>query len=152
MDERPEERLQLEGHPAHIIAHVLTLNGLPFDFQNQEISISDGFKWQQLLHCTSYEDTDCCCLGIVSNSLQPSGLQLARLFCPQDSPGKNTGVGCHFLLQGDLPDPGMEPLLLGLLHWQAGSLPLSHQESTGDIHRIKQKADLKLIPLGRYKL
>ena len=26
-----------------------------------------------------------------------------------DSPGKNTGVGCHFLLQGDLPDPGIEP-------------------------------------------
>ena len=28
---------------------------------------------------------------------------------PWDSPGKNTGVGCHFLLQGDLPDPGIEP-------------------------------------------
>ena len=26
-----------------------------------------------------------------------------------DSPGKNTGVGCHALLQGNLPDPGMEP-------------------------------------------
>ena len=25
------------------------------------------------------------------------------------SPGKNTGVGCHFLLQGDLPNPGIEP-------------------------------------------
>ena len=29
-----------------------------------------------------------------------------------DSPGKNTGVGCHFLLQGDLPNPGIEPRLL----------------------------------------
>ena len=36
--------------------------------------------------------------------------------------------------------------------WQAGSLPLSHQGNTGDIHRIKQKADLKLIPLGGCKL
>ena len=35
-----------------------------------------------------------------------------------DSPGENTGVGCHFLLQGS--NPG----LLCLLHWQAGSLPL----------------------------
>ena len=26
-----------------------------------------------------------------------------------DSPGKNTGVGCHFLLQGNLPTPGIEP-------------------------------------------
>ena len=24
-------------------------------------------------------------------------------------PGKNTGVGCHFLLQGNLPNPGIEP-------------------------------------------
>ena len=30
-----------------------------------------------------------------------------RLLCPWDSPGKNTGVGCHFL-PGDLPHSGME--------------------------------------------
>ena len=28
---------------------------------------------------------------------------------PWDFPGKSTGVGCHFLLQGDLPNPGIEP-------------------------------------------
>ena len=33
------------------------------------------------------------------DSLQPHGLQLARLLCPWDFPGKKTGVGCHFLLQ-----------------------------------------------------
>ena len=32
--------------------------------------------------------------------LWPHGLQPARLLCPWDFPGKNTGVGCHFLLQG----------------------------------------------------
>ena len=32
--------------------------------------------------------------------LQPHGLWRARLLCPWDFPGKNTGVGCHFLLQG----------------------------------------------------
>ena len=32
-----------------------------------------------------------------------------RLLCPWDFPGKNTGVGCHFLLQGNLPDPGIKP-------------------------------------------
>ena len=32
--------------------------------------------------------------------LWPRELQLTRLFCSWDSPGKNTGVGCHFLLQG----------------------------------------------------
>ena len=28
---------------------------------------------------------------------------------PWNSPGKNTGVGCHFLLQGNLPNSGIEP-------------------------------------------
>ena len=36
---------------------------------------------------------------VVSDSLQPHGLQPTRLLCPWDFPGKNTGVGCHFLLQ-----------------------------------------------------
>ena len=36
----------------------------------------------------------------VSDSLQPHGLQPAKFLCPWDSPGKNTGVGCHALLQG----------------------------------------------------
>ena len=38
-------------------------------------------------------------LSFVSNSVQPHGLQPARLLRPWDSPGKTTGVGCHFLLQ-----------------------------------------------------
>ena len=35
----------------------------------------------------------------MSNSVRPHGLQPTRLLRPWDSPGKNTGVGCHFLLQ-----------------------------------------------------
>ena len=42
----------------------------------------------------------------------------------QDSPGKNTGVGYHALLQGIFPTQGLKPCLL-LLLWQAGSLPLA---------------------------
>ena len=34
----------------------------------------------------------------MSNSVRPYGQEPTRLLCPQDSPGKNTGVGCHFLL------------------------------------------------------
>ena len=37
--------------------------------------------------------------SVMSNSLRPHGLGLSKLFCPWNSPGKNTGVGCHFLLQ-----------------------------------------------------
>ena len=35
----------------------------------------------------------------MSNSVQPQRRPPTRLPCPWDSPGKNTGVGCHFLLQ-----------------------------------------------------
>ena len=39
-------------------------------------------------------------------------LWTARLLCPWDSPGKNTGVGYHALPPGDLSDPGIEPASL----------------------------------------
>ena len=45
---------------------------------------------------------------------------------PLDFPGKNTGVSWHFLPQGIFPTQGSNPCLL---HWQAKSLPLSHQAS-----------------------
>ena len=40
---------------------------------------------------------------------------VTRLLCPWDSPGKNTGVGCHALLQGIFPTQGSS---LYLLHWE----------------------------------
>ena len=67
--------------------------------------------------------------SVVSNFLLPHGLQPARLLCPWNFLGKNTGVGCHCLLQGIFPTQGLNPHLLHLLHWQADSLPLSHQGS-----------------------
>ena len=36
---------------------------------------------------------------VTSDSVRPHRRQPTRLLCPWDSPGKNTGVGCHFLLQ-----------------------------------------------------
>ena len=44
--------------------------------------------------------------SVVSDSLRCHGLQPARLLCPWDSPGRNTGVGCHALLQGIFPTQG----------------------------------------------
>ena len=55
----------------------------------------------------------------MSNSLRPCGLQPARHLCAWDFPSKNTGVGCHFLLQGIFPTQRSNPCLLCLLHWQA---------------------------------
>ena len=45
--------------------------------------------------------------------LRPHGLQASRLLCPWKSPGKNTEVGCHCLIQGMFPTQGLNS---GLLH------------------------------------
>ena len=47
--------------------------------------------------------------SVASNPLQPHGLQPTRLLCPWDSPGKNTGVACHALLQGIFLTQGRNP-------------------------------------------
>ena len=64
-----------------------------------------------------------CACSVTFDSMRPYELQPTRLLCPWDSPGKNTGVGCHALFQGIFPTQGSNPCLL---HWQADSLPLSH--------------------------
>ena len=61
--------------------------------------------------------------SVMSHSLRPHGLQHTRFPCPCDFPGKNTGAGCPFLLQGIFLSQGLN---LCLLSWQADSLPLSH--------------------------
>ena len=57
---------------------------------------------------------------------------------PWNFPGKNTGVGCHFLLQGIFLIQGSNPRLLCLLHWQVGSLPLLHMRSQSQ-YRVVDK-------------
>ena len=64
--------------------------------------------------------------SVVSDSLGiPMDGSPPRLLCPWDSPGKNTGVGCHALPQGIFPTQGSNLSLLCLLHWQEGSLSLA---------------------------
>ena len=64
-------------------------------------------------------------ISVVSDSVQPHGQQPARLLWHGDSPGMNTGVGCHALLQSILWTQGLNPGLLHLLYQQAGPLPLA---------------------------
>ena len=64
---------------------------------------------------------------VMSDSLQPHGLWFTRLLCPQASPGENTRVGCHILLQGIFLTQGTN---LCLLHWQARLYHLA----TGEAH------------------
>ena len=62
-------------------------SGLPFPSPMHE---SEKWKWSR---------------SVVSDSLQPHGLQPTRLLRPWDFPGKSTGVGCHHLLQTQLLRP-----------------------------------------------
>ena len=63
----------------------------------------------------------------ISNSLRPHGpCSLPGSLVHRDSPGKNTGVGCHALLQGIFPTQGLNP---GLPHCRRILYHLSHQGS-----------------------
>ena len=64
--------------------------------------------------------------SVVSDSLPPHGLQPTGPLCPWNSPGKNTGEGCHALLQGIFPIQGPNP---GLLHCRQILYHLSCQGS-----------------------
>ena len=66
---------------------------------------------------------------VMSDSLQPHGLQPTRLLRPWDFPGKSTGVDCYFLLQGIFPTQGSN---LGLLHCRQTLYCLSHQGSPNE--------------------
>ena len=93
----------------------------------------------------------CSVASVVSDSLWPQGLSSTRLLCPWDSPGKNTGVGCHALLQGIVRTQGSNPHLLRLphcrqilYHWATGKVPLRHGALGWtwhwwyDLNRLKQ--------------
>ena len=76
-----------------------------------------------------------CCISIAC--MHARWLQLCPTLCDPmdysplgsssvqgDSPGKNTGLGCHALLQEIFLTQGLNPPLLHLLHWQVDCLPL----------------------------
>ena len=65
----------------------------------------------------------CVCVGVyvflvtkLCDSLRSHGLQPTRLLYLWDFPGKNTGVGCHFVLQGIFLTPELSPHRLHLYH------------------------------------
>ena len=71
----------------------------------------------------------CQVTSVVSDSLWPYGLWPSRLFCPWNSPGKNTRVVCHALLRRIFPTQGWNPHLLCVLLWQMCPLLLvPHQK------------------------
>ena len=87
---KKREGLKLDHEPRNV-------NGL----YKLEIYLSQQNIRIPILQLIRIECCCCCCYvaSVVSDSLRPHGQQPTRLSRPQDSPGKNTGVGCHFLLQ-----------------------------------------------------
>ena len=54
----------------------------------------------------------CVSCSVMSDSLWPHGLSPARFLCPWNSPGKNTGMDCHSLLQRNFPTQESNPVLM----------------------------------------
>ena len=70
---------------------------------NKILKMHISFKKMNVSHVQETHSSHVCCVcecSVMSNSLWSHELQSARLLCPSEFPGKNTGVGRHFLLQG----------------------------------------------------
>ena len=72
--------------------------------------------------------------SVMSDFFAIHGLRPTRLLCQWDFPIKNTGEGCHFLLQGNPPNPGIELMSPAL---QVHCLPLSYQRSPAKQHSVR---------------
>ena len=81
--------------------------------------------------------------SVMSDSLRPHGLSLTKLLCSWDFPGKNTWVGCHFLLWGIFPIQGLNLRLL-CPALQADSLATEPSEKPIYMHK-HQIAYIRII-------
>ena len=104
------------------LIHSVALLSYNFAF----ILIQIGVWGRNKYLCSRHHVLSC---SVVSNSFATPWTVALRLLCPWDSPGKKTGVGCHFLLQGIFLTQGSNPSLLCLLYWQANSLSLCYLEA-----------------------
>ena len=88
------------------------------------IEVTHVIHW--IVPCPLLLSQTCVCVCVQSCLTATLWTVAARLLCPWNFPGKNTGAGCHFLLHGVFLTQGLNPCLICLLHWQADSLSLSH--------------------------
>ena len=72
-----------------------------------------------------------------------------QLFSLLNSPGRNTGVGCHSLLQGIFPAQGTNPCLFCVLHWPVGFLPLEPPGKSRHCTRSIKSSKTKVLLSGR---
>ena len=106
----------------------------------EEATKDSGAEIHFILSQWSVTEASCCHLVTYKSCLthlQPHGLQPARLLCPQDFPGKNTGMGCHF------SNPGVP-------HCRQILYCLSHRGSPLKSHTLKPKPHCD--GMGRWSL
>ena len=104
-------------------------------------------KWissRDLLYSTVYACMLSCFSGVWL--FVPHGLQRARLHCPWNSLGKNSGVGCHALLQGIFSTQGLN---WDLPHWRWIHYCLSHQKSTRILEWVAYPFSRGSLDLGK---
>ena len=92
-----------------LICHIVLVSGIHHNLQKEKKNLNHG-----IVLCWKFFSFLCCCLVTKSHptlcdpmDCSPSGYM--GFPCPWDCPGKNAGVSGHFLLQRDLPSPGIEP-------------------------------------------
>ena len=88
-----------------------------------------------------------CTHSVLTGSLWTPGLQPSRLLCPWDSPGKNTGVGCHFLLQGISPSLCMKVKVLVAQSCLILFNPLDCSPPGSSVHGILQARILEWVAI-----
>ena len=95
-------KVLLFHYPSRAAAHTIALGNYPI-ITACLLNTTTRQDAPRSRHIPIRRSKPCCCCcyvaSVVSDSVRPHRRQPTRLLCPWDSPGKNTGVGCHFLLQ-----------------------------------------------------
>ena len=89
--------------------------------------------------------------SVIPSSLQPHGLQPLGSFVNGISQERNSGVGCHFLLQGIFLTQGMNRSLLHLPHWKVDSLPATWEAYLLYANKMNKLEEMEKF-LERYNL
>ena len=96
-----------------------------------------------------------CSYSVMSDSSQPHEFQPARLLSLRDFPGKNTGLGCHFLLQGILPTQKSNLCLMISCTAADDTLPLRYWGSwatlEGACQLLSRAPKLGMLPKVKYR-
>ena len=118
------ETMSINGRTDEVVAYMFICVCVAYKHAHTH-GILFGYKTEEALpFVTAQMDLEGISVScsVVSDSVTPQTVARRRL-CPRNSPGKNTAVGCHFLLQGIFLIQGLNP---GLLHCRQILHRLSH--------------------------